>query len=460
MRIVGYVRISVETDTTTSPERQRQAIEAAVSARGDELVSLEQDIGVSASKSRLQRPGLQAARAAIHDGRADAIMVMRLDRLCRSVVDFGTLVDEGVHVVSVTEAFDTTTPMGRAMAEILQVFARMESETTALRVASAVKYLRQHSKFPGGPIPYGYTTAPHPSGSGRALTPLENTAQHVRWMAERIQAGWSLSRVTKDLNRRGVPAATGGGWTTASVKALLVRPSTYGYSLIDGQILRAEDGLPIQTHEPLLDDATRIEIAEIFSRNKSNLTRRRSHSRTLSGLVHCGSCGTKMYVHHPTSSKTTTSYVCRAGLVGRHCDKPTSIAAVRLEQYVENKIMQAVGHVPLAEEKMQQRGNPDLQAVNAALRDLADMMTKPGADIAALAQQLTNLHDKRAQLEAEAPVYDSQAVLTGQTFQEAWEESEDVDEKRAMLESIIKTVNIHPATARTWQPERIQIITL
>lgn len=75
------------------------------------------DVDVSASKRRLNRPGLNRVRQMLRDGEADALLVWRLDRLARSVIDFGTLLDEGVQVISATEPLDTTSAMGRAMAE-------------------------------------------------------------------------------------------------------------------------------------------------------------------------------------------------------------------------------------------------------------------------------------------------------------------------------------------------------
>lgn len=108
-RVVGYVRLSRETADSTSVARQRQVIEAHARSRGWDLFTTVEDIDVSASKRRLDRPGLTRVRAIIAAGKAEAILVWRLDRLARSVVDFGTLLDDGLNVVSCTEPLDTTT---------------------------------------------------------------------------------------------------------------------------------------------------------------------------------------------------------------------------------------------------------------------------------------------------------------------------------------------------------------
>src|SRR4051794_36125210 len=129
MRAVAYLRISRDTDDSTSIARQRQITKQYAKGRDWTIVETVEEVDVSASKRRLDRPGLTRVRELVAAGDAEAVLVWRLDRLARSVVDMGTLLDEGLQVVSCTEPLDTTTPMGRAMVEILQVFAALESST-------------------------------------------------------------------------------------------------------------------------------------------------------------------------------------------------------------------------------------------------------------------------------------------------------------------------------------------
>ncbi|MDR6171949.1 recombinase family protein [Curtobacterium sp. SORGH_AS_0776] len=172
MRVIGYARLSrASREESTSIVRQRELIEKTCELRGMELVQTIVDDNVSATRSRLDRPGLSRVRRMIADGEADAVMVWRLDRLVRSVVDVGVLLDEGLQIISATESLDTISPMGRAMVEILQVFASMEAKTIGLRVSASQEHLRKTGRFPGGVVPYGYRAVPHPGGVGRALEP-------------------------------------------------------------------------------------------------------------------------------------------------------------------------------------------------------------------------------------------------------------------------------------------------
>ena len=126
--------------------------------------------------------------------------VWRLDRLARSVVDFGTLLDEELKVVSCTEPLDTTSAMGRAMAEVLQVFAALESRTIGDRLRSTIAYrVGQDDRWRGGPAPYIYKPVPHPSGDGKTLLLEPDGAAFVR-QAARISS-WRAGRSIRQCRR-------------------------------------------------------------------------------------------------------------------------------------------------------------------------------------------------------------------------------------------------------------------
>src|SRR4051794_8592099 len=103
MRVAAYLRISRDTDESTSIARQRQITRQYAEARGWTVAETVEEVDVSASKRRLDRPGLSRVRELVRTGDAEAVLVWRLDRLARSVVDMGTMLDEGLQVVSCTE---------------------------------------------------------------------------------------------------------------------------------------------------------------------------------------------------------------------------------------------------------------------------------------------------------------------------------------------------------------------
>ena len=103
-------------------------------------------------------------------GKIQKIVVYRLDRFSRSIAAFGRLWEvlqqHGVEFVSVNETFDTSTPMGRAVLDIIVVFAQLERETTAERVRDNYYQRAKLGFWPGGPAPYGFTLGKLPDPQG------------------------------------------------------------------------------------------------------------------------------------------------------------------------------------------------------------------------------------------------------------------------------------------------------
>ena len=131
MRVVGYVRTSASGGRGATAEEQRAKLHAYCIARDLSLVAIEVDEGVSGGF--LERPGLQRALTTIAIGRADALLVARLDRLTRHVVDLGLLLEthfssSRCHLLSVADNIDTRTAAGRLVLYILTSVAQWERE--------------------------------------------------------------------------------------------------------------------------------------------------------------------------------------------------------------------------------------------------------------------------------------------------------------------------------------------
>ena len=160
MRVIAYVRVSTENqaDKGHSLEAQRDQIESYVKTYGYVLVDVVVDAGVSASS--LDRPGLRTALSALDEGRADALLVTKLDRLTRSVRDLGTLVEryfiQRFHLMSVGEHVDTSSAGGRLVLNVLMSVAQWEREAAAERTVQVMKHLKTQGKFTGGWPQYGY----------------------------------------------------------------------------------------------------------------------------------------------------------------------------------------------------------------------------------------------------------------------------------------------------------------
>ncbi|MEP7736460.1 recombinase family protein [Nocardioides sp. 31GB23] len=460
LRVAAYVRISRDADDSTSIARQVDITGRYAAARGWEVVETVQDVDVSASKRRLDRPGLSRVRELVRAGEADAVLVWRLDRLARSVVDMGTLLDEGLQVVSCTEPLDTTSPMGRAMVEILQVFAALESSTIGQRVKSARDYLATNHRHPGGAVPYGYRSVPHPSGQGRVLEVDAVEAAHVRAAADHVLGGGSLYSATQLLRDRGAKPRRAAEWSLSSLRVVLTGDAILGRITHRGAVVRDSAGMPVQPWAPALplEDANRLR-ALLATRPAGE--RRKRATRLLSGLVLCDGCGGNMRVSTSRVSKDKAPvlrYACHARSDGRTCPHPSSINCQLLEEWVSDGLLGMLGHAPMVEKIVTVRDEPELAGVNAALTDLGQQIAQPGADVAALAGQIAELQERRHQLDTQPVQPTVEHVETGQTYEEWWDTHEDVAQRRDFLRATgFVPVRIKPGQRgrKGLDPERV-----
>jgi DNA invertase Pin-like site-specific DNA recombinase len=207
MDVVGYVRVSTaeQADSGLGLAAQAQAIRTAVAARGDRLVAVCEDAGVSGKG--INRPGLDQALAAVEAGDAQALVVAKLDRLSRSIVDFVGLMDraqrKGWHVVALDLGVDTRTPQGEMVANVMASFAQFERRIIGQRTKDALAIKRQQGVKLGRP---------------RSLP--EETVQRIRRMRDK---GATLKAIADRLNTDGVSTAQGGRcWYPATVRKVLM----------------------------------------------------------------------------------------------------------------------------------------------------------------------------------------------------------------------------------------------
>ncbi|OII27536.1 hypothetical protein BIV04_03095 [Frigoribacterium sp. MCBA15_019] len=433
--------------------------------RGLNLVEIVEDVDVSASRSRLDRPGLRRVRARIAEGTADAVMVWRLDRLVRSVVDVGVLLDEGLQIISATESLDTTSPMGRAMVEILQVFASMEAKTIGLRVSASQEHLRKVGRFPGGVVPYGYRSIPHPDGVGRALEPEPKEAAAVRRVADEVLAGSSVYAACARLNADGIKPRRAEQWGPTALQRMLRSNAVLGRVKARGEILRDDEtGLPIVFWEPILSvaDVERLRVITDWkpTPGRAEATRqgrqRRRASRMLSGFLTCPGCGGNLIVkQRPAPARPI--YACAAAAQGRVCAGGIAVECDRVEDEVGRKFLALVGRYLVTEKVITQRDVAHLAGLEEAIRETTDAMREPGADVGALVARLARLQAERARLDAEPVEPTVELVETDETFADRWDRTEWLD-RREMLLAAGVVVEVAPAKRRgLWDPARVSI---
>jgi len=171
-RAIGYVRVSDEEQATEgmSLQAQRAKLEAYAMLQDLDLVAVLADEGISGKRAD-NRPALQEALRQLRAGEAQALVVMKLDRLSRSVRDTLDLVDvsgrEDWSLHSITEKLDTSSAAGRFVVTVLAALAQMEREQIGERTAATMAYMKAQGLRVGA-VPFGYDLAEDGRASSRA----------------------------------------------------------------------------------------------------------------------------------------------------------------------------------------------------------------------------------------------------------------------------------------------------
>lgn len=205
MRLIAYLRVSTEeqADHGYGLDAQELELRRTFEFRGWELHELVRDEGVSGAT--MERPGLQRALRAIAKGDADGLVVTKLDRLTRSVVDFGELLEwlaeARAALVALDVNVDTSTPAGRMLAQIIVVIAEWERETIAARTKAGLAAKRAQGKPTGRP----------------AVADRPELGEHIRALRA---SGLSLQAIADQLTADGIPTARGAAvWRASAVQA-------------------------------------------------------------------------------------------------------------------------------------------------------------------------------------------------------------------------------------------------
>ncbi|MCP3976725.1 MAG: recombinase family protein, partial [bacterium] len=188
-----------------SLDAQREAAESYIaSQQHDNWIALPDrydDGGFSAGTT--DRPALKRLRADIKAGQIDCVIVYKFDRLSRRMLDFFQLLDEfeqhSVSFVSVSQRFDTSTPVGKMTMNILLSFAEFERLIIADRTRDKIQAARRRGRWTGGPPPLGYDTVPE--GGRIVVNKIE--AEQVKAIFQLYVDTPSLIEVSQELNRRG-----------------------------------------------------------------------------------------------------------------------------------------------------------------------------------------------------------------------------------------------------------------
>ena len=382
LRCAIYTRVSTDhglEQDFNSLDAQREAAEAYIKSQSHEgwrLVRTAYDDG-GFSGGSMQRPALLRLLGDIRAGLIDVVIVYKVDRLTRSLADFAKLVEifdaQGVSFVSVTQAFNTTSSMGRLTLNVLLSFAQFEREVTGERIRDKIAASKKKGIWVGGVVPLGYRV------EDKRLLIEDAEARTVRMIFERYLALGSMLPLLTELHDRGVRTrrralatgrSSGGVSFTKGPLAYLLKNRTY-----IGEINHKDMSYPGE-HQPIIDpavfDAVQARLAENLQVHRA--ARSASEALLLGRLIDdrgntmTPSCSNKGGVRY-------RYYVSRALTEGRKANAG-SVARVSAPE-IETLVLDAL-RLPDAGDKSPENDPEDARAL---IRRVVDKVAIAAAEV-------------------------------------------------------------------------------
>lgn len=429
-----YARQSIDKKDSLSIDGQ---IKICRKLAGDDA-KVYSDKGFSGKNTN--RPAFTELIEAVKSGTVKKIFVYRLDRFSRSIADFSKLWEllekYGVEFYSATENFDTSSPMGRAMLNIVLVFAQLERETTAERVKDNYIHRFKLGTWPGGPAPYGFDlTKITDDGKKVSSLSINDKSDVVKFIFEEYaKPDTSLRSIAKQLTDSGIHGPRREMWDSVTLSRLLHSPlyvkatqDVYLYFLAKGMQIQQQpeafDGihacniicrrdrtknkynslqdqmLTVSNHEGFID-------ADLWLRVQDKLTNNKQFSRAnagkyswLTGLMKCEKCGYAVKINH-VKSEDRFYLICSGKSNFSVCDSRISVDLRELEDYIANEIDRMLKESPPNESISTSRGvSAEILNIEQKIERLINALAE-SSEIAVsyISKQIDSLHKQRDEL--------------------------------------------------------------
>src|SRR5437870_2601067 len=459
-----------------SLDNQREAAEAYILSQKHEgwtlLPAHYSDGGYTGAN--IERPGVRQLLADIEAGKIDCVVVYKVDRLSRSLIDFGRMMEmfekNGVCFVSITQQFNTNSSLGRLTLNILLSFAQFEREIISERTRDKQVAARKKGKWTGGHLILGYDLDPR--GGKLAINPLE--AERVREVFRLYLEGTAVLDIVRRLDGLGWRNKQ---WTTQDGKPYGGSPlrrchiyNLLGNIIYTGQIKVGEE-IFAGEHDGIIDVAT---FDQAQARLKQNAWTPGNPNRTkmeslLRGMIYCSCCGSGMYSTYSASKQRRYRYyVCyrsQQKLEGYCTTRAVSAPAV--EDAVAEGI-QRIGVNPevLAETVRVARQRlsealggvqEELNATNLKVKNLKSQLArtrnpKPGRMVE-LQEQVVSGETRAAELRKEILRLEKHRVdekdlgKTMGSFQVVWK-AMNIEEQRALVGQLVEKIGYYGRTGK------------
>jgi site-specific DNA recombinase len=382
-----------------SLDAQREAAEAYIASQKAEgwicLPERYDDGGFTGGN--MDRPALRRLLADIDAGGVDCVIVYKVDRLSRSLLDFARIMEtferQNISFVSVTQHFNTTNSMGRLTLNVLLSFAQFEREIIGERIRDKIAASRARGKWTGGTPILGYDVDRSNGGPKLVVNAVEAT--RVRAIFELYLELGSLLPVVAELERRGW---LNKAWTTRDGRKRggLVFDKCRLHNLLTNVLyvgkVRHKAELYAGEHEAIVPDDVFDRVQRQLQRNGRSATapHRNRHGALLRGLLYCKACGRAMsHTFSCKGAKRYRYYTCTNAVKSGRCKCPSrSLPAAEIEAAVIDQI-RCIGEDPalLAETLGQARSQAEgaIERLAGERRTLERGLSRCHAEIGRLA---------------------------------------------------------------------------
>ncbi|MFC4102934.1 recombinase family protein [Paenibacillus xanthanilyticus] len=461
-RVGIYIRVStLEQVEGYSLDVQKDRLIAFCKAQGWEEPEIFMDDGYTGTN--MNRPALKRMIRQIEDGRINAVIVHKLDRLGRKQKDVMHLLEDvferhSVVFKSATEPFDTSTSFGKAMIGVLSVFAQLERDMIVERTTNGRREKVKQGKWPGGRVPFGYSW----DKEKEMLIIKPEEASIIREIYKRYLRGESRLSISEWASERTKARKI----DHSTIREMLNRPVYNGKLILPGDVI--VDG----NHDAIIDD-------ELWRMVQNEIVRRQDGQTPLgefllTGLLSCGVCGGNVvHVKRTTTPNGKTYsyelYACK----NQHIRKKdriidTCTLGYHRREKVEEYVVREMMDVALKPKKIksilerQREQVPDhelektlrtkMDSVIAGIENLYDAIQSGAIKASALGNRLSRLEEERESIQLQLDELgdstpkrksDKEVHEAIKAVSQGWPYLNE-DERKAVIRTIITNVTLLP----------------
>lgn len=483
-----YARQSVDRMDSISIESQIEASEKEVRSKEYKVYN---DKGYSGKNT--DRPGFQEMLSFIRHGNASRVIVYRLDRISRSVLDFAGLFEEfqkyGVEFVSVNERFDTSTPIGKAMLMIIMIFAQLERETIQQRVVDAYISRSRKGFYMGGRIPYGFTLEDYVIDGKKTQHYVADPEQSkVVMMIYQLyaQPQTSFGDIVRYLHTNGISntRAKSGYWNRSRISDLIknsiyVRAdmSIYEFFKSHGCELHNDPSdyigtngcylytdkkgnrksISLEKHHIVLAPHEGIVPADIWLRARRKCINNeqvakpiKAKNTWLAGKVKCGKCGYALTIRK-SPTKVGRYFICSHHMESCGCEGVGGIYAGEFENFIFEQIKERLKIFETLSSQTVNTVNPKILEINVQIAQIQNeidalidkVLSANDTVMVYVNEKVKKLDEKKQALQTELkklePTNESQDLNVISNYVDHWDEL-SFDDKRGVVDILIDVI--------------------